>query len=201
MWTEKEIADTVREVAEDYDIQPLVTFISDTISNLPPRRRFIVVGQRRFLPEAAAPFRKDWTWDTMLSYPAITETHTPTAHERLRQVGLRDGNAYFVDLLPPGPGWDEEAERQAVVNATYLRGVADALDCIIIVAAVKAHIAFVAADPCLHGQGLLELRHGVVPIPSPHVIAKDSWWTRQEKLDDLADLIQDLVNGMWRADD
>lgn len=194
MWTEKEIAGTVREVAENYDIQPsLVDFTDDVVSTLPPRRRFVVVGQRRFLPEAAAPFRKDWTWHTMLTRPSVSEAHTPTAYERLRQVGLRDGNAYFVDLLPPGPGWDEEAERQAIVNATYLRGVADALDCIIVVAAVKAHNAFVAADSRLQGQALLELRHGVVPIPSPHVTAVDSWWTRQEKLDDLADLIQDLV--------
>lgn len=194
MWTEKDIADTVREVAEDYDIQPsLIDFTNDVVANLPPRRRFIVVGQRRFLPDAAPPFRKDWTWDTMLSYPSVTETHTPNAAQRLHQVGLRDGNAYFVDLLPPGPGWDEEAERQAIANATYLRGVADALGCVIIVAAVKAHIAFVAADPRLHAQGLLELRHGVVPIPSPHVTAADSWWSKQHKVDDLADLIGDLV--------
>lgn len=169
-----------------------------------PTTRILVVGMRRFTRPDAPPWTEPWTWQHMLRCPGLDAAKTPTAWQRLHDMGLRDFVA--VDLLPPGREWDPDA---AIDSALYLRGIIDAMGYShIVMLGGKVADAFTATDDTLADLRLLEVRDGFVVIPSPHYVSKGegdkaSWWDGGEKtarLRRLGDFVMsgrcsDCVNG------
>ncbi len=163
-----------------------------------PTTRVLVVGMRRFTrPDSPAqPWQGPWDWASMLRCPGLSADKTPTAWNRLHDAGLIVDTA--IDLLPPGGEVDEVA---AARSAQYLRGVLAGLEAgscgfdVVVMLGGKVASAFKTADERLRGLHLLELRHGFVTFPSPHVVERDGdgWWSSEEKQDQLRDVVEMLM--------
>lgn len=160
------------------------------------RPRILVVGLRQFRRSDSPhpPWIGPWTWLRMTSIPGLTPDRTPMAWRRLVDAGLHFDTA--VDLLPPGgPCTDTEL----AWAAQYLVGVVDGLatdatrgyDLTVLLGGKVAN-AFRRVDPRLHDMGLLDLCHGHITLPSPHVNESDpdnGWWGNPDKQQRLRDAI------------
>lgn len=136
-------------------------------------KRFITVGLRRF-KNADNAYMSRWDWELMQRVPGIDPKNTPQAAERLCQIGLVPELTFYVDLLQPGSGDGTEKER--LVAASRIRGIADALGLIIVPLGRNVYDAFCAVDPRICGQRIGETDCGVLSIPNPHN-RLSGWWT------------------------
>lgn len=182
--------------AEQYGLAKL----QRDIAAAPTPPRVLCVGIRRFQRDAAPTSASTWTWSQMLRYPAMTATRTPTAWQRLESVGLMVADA--VDLLPPGGDVDD---LQAAQQARYLQGILAGLEAadqgydVVALLGGKVSKAFRAADSRLADLRLLELRHGFITLPTPHVVETDAdgWWSSETKLTRLKHVVGKLMS--WRC--
>jgi hypothetical protein len=124
-----------------------------------PMKRFITVGLRRY-KSADNAFTTRWDWDMMRKVPGIDPRNTPQAAERLVDIGLVPELTFYVDLLQPGNGDGEERER--LVAAARIRGIADALGLIIVPLGRNVYEAFCAVDPRIRGQRIGQTDCGVL---------------------------------------
>lgn len=155
-------------------------------------KRFITVGLRRY-KSADNAFTTRWDWDMMRKVPGIDPRNTPQAAERLVDIGLVPELTFYVDLLQPGSGDGEERER--LVAAARIRGIADALGLIIVPLGRNVYEAFCAVDPRIRGQRIGQTDCGVLCIPNPHN-KLSGWWT-----DDNIAMIQDEVERLVDSGD
>lgn len=187
---------------EDHDALTMAQLARD-LDAAPTPPRVLVVGARRFRRDMGSTEvdPSSWTWAQMLRYPAMTAERTPLAWGRLTGIGLPIADA--VDLLPPGGEIDDA---QAAAQARYLQGVLAGLEAadqgydVVVLLGGKVSKAFRAADSRLHDLRLLELRHGFITLPTPHVVEQDAdgWWSNEAKLSRLRSIVGSLMS--WRCE-
>jgi hypothetical protein len=191
---------TQRALKLDHDATAMQRLLHD-IATPQPRPRVLVVGARRFHRDAAPTLSvSSWTWEHMLRLPAMSPQRTPLAWQRLHDVGLDVADA--IDLMPPGGDVDEA---QACQQARYLQGVLAGLEAAergydyVVLLGGKVSKAFRAADTRLADLRLLELRHGFITLPTPHVVEQDAdgWWSSEVKLGRLRHVVEKLMS--WRC--
>lgn len=168
----------------------------------PPRRpRVLAVGLRQFRRHDTPhpPWIGPWTWQKMCALPGLSAERTPTAWQRLVDAGLQIDLA--VDLLPPGSAC---SDADLAWGAKYLVGVLDGLEAassplafdLVVLLGGKVANAFRRIDPRLHDMRLLDLCHGHIVVPSPHVNEADpdnGWWGNTDKQSSLRRAIADTL--------